>query len=157
MIGPVRRTLLLSMLSFAAIGFVGSGTCAIAGATTPHPRPLCIALKPGVRAGQRIPSTVAATRTQTLAKSKNDLLADINVVLKALNSVKSQMRSASAEVRGSFDRVLALDENFKKAVQRASTKRQITLASRTLGSSTAKVVTFDAYIASQCEGSAPAP
>jgi hypothetical protein len=157
MIGPVRRTNLLSILSFAAMGVVGSGICASAGAATSHPRPLCTALKPGVQAGKRIPLTVAATSSETLAKSKKDLLADINVVLQTLNSVKPQMGFAPAGVSASFDRVVAVDANFKKAVQRASTKRQITLASRALGSSTAKVVTFDAYVLSQCKGSAPVP
>jgi len=110
------------------------------------------------RSGRKqIPSTVGATSSQTLAKSKNDLLADIDVVLKTLSSVKTQMRSAPADVRSSFDRVLSLDENFKKAVQRASTKRQITLASRALASSTVQVVPFFAYVLSHCQSSAPDP
>jgi len=92
-----------------------------------------------------------------LAKSKNDLLAELNVVLKTLNSLKVQMRSAPADVRSSFDRNLSVEENFNKAVQRASTKRQIVLASRALGSDTAKVLPFIAFVLSQCEGSAPGP
>jgi len=157
MSGPVQRTLLLSLLPFVAMGVVGSSTSASAGATTSHPRPLCTALKPGVQAGQRISSTEGATSSHTLAKTKNDLLADIDVVLKTLNSVKPQMRSAPADVRSSFDRALSLDENFKKAVQRASTKRQIASASRALASSTAKVEPFFAYVLSHCQGSAPDP
>ena len=114
MIGPVRRTLLLSILSFVAMGVVGSGICASAGAVTSHSRPLCTALKPGVQAGQRIPLTAAATSSQTLAKSKKDLLADINVVLQTLNSVKPQMRSAPAGLSASFDRVVAVDAKLQE-------------------------------------------
>ena len=157
MIGPVRRTLLLLLTSLVAIGVVGSGRSASAGAATSHSHPLCRALQPGVQAGQRIPVTVGATSSQTLAKSKNDLLAELNVVLKTLNSLKVQMRSAPADVRSSFDRSLSVEENFNKAVQRASTKRQIVLASRALGSDTAKVLPFIAFVLSQCEGSAPGP
>jgi hypothetical protein len=67
------------------------------------------------------------------------------------------MRSAPADMRSSFDQVRLVDETFEKAVQSASTERQITLASRALASSTAKVVTFMAYVLSHCEGSAPDP
>ena len=157
MIGGVRRSFLLSLLPFVVMGVVGSSTSASAGATTPHPQPLCTALKPFVQAGQRIPSTVGAASSQPLAKSKNDLLADLDVVLKTLSSVKPQMRTAPADVRSSFDRVLSLDQNFRKAVQRASTKRQIASASRALESSTAKVEPFFAYVLSRCEGSTPDP
>lgn len=148
---------MLTLIPLLAMGVVGSASSASAQTTTSHPRPPCITLKPGVQASQRIPSSVRAVSPQTFAKSKNDILAEMNVVLKTLSSVKLQMRSAPADVRRSFNRVLSVDENFKKAVQRASTKLQIMLASRALGSSTAKVVTFDAYVLSQCEGSAPAP
>jgi hypothetical protein len=114
-------------------------------------------MRPGVLAGQRIPSDVAAVTSQTLAKSKSDLLADIDVTLKTLRSLRPQMRSAPADVRSSFDRVFSVDETFKQAVQRAATKRQITLASRTLGSVTAKAMPFTAYLRFRCEGSATGP
>ena len=146
---------MLSLIPLVALGVVGGASSASAEATTSHPRLLCTALKPGVQAGQRIPSTVRAASHQTLAKSKDDLLAEINVVLKSLNSVKLQMRSAPAGVRSSFDRDLSVEENFEKAVRRASTKRQIMLASRTLGSDTAEVLPFMAYVLFQCEGSRP--
>jgi len=154
----VRKSLLLWVLSFFAItGVVGSSTCTTAAAATTHLRPLCMALKPGVQASQRIPPTLAAMSPQTMAKSKRDLLADINMVLQALHSVKGQMQSAPTDVRDSYNRALAVDEQFRVSVRSASTRHQITLASRALGSSTAKVVTFDAYVISQCERSVPAP
>jgi hypothetical protein len=156
MIGPVQRILLLSLLPLVAMGVVGSASSA-AGETRSQPRPLCRALKPGVQASQRIPPSVRAASPQTFAKSKNEILAEISAVLKTLRSVKLQIRSAPADVRSSFDRALSVDENFQQAIQRATTKRQIMSASRTFGSSAAKVVTFDAYVLSQCEGSVPDP
>jgi hypothetical protein len=154
----VRKSLLLWVLSsFAITGVVGSSTCTTAAAAITHLRPLCMALKPGVQASQRIQPTLAAMSPQNLAKSKRDLLADINMVLQALHSVKGQMQFAPTGVRGSYNRALAVDEQFRVSVRSASTRHQITLASRALGSSTAKVVTFDAYVISQCERSVPAP
>ena len=151
MIRPVRGILFLSLIPLVTMGVVGSASSA----TTSHPRPLRLALKPGVQAGERILLTVRAASPQTFAKSKNDLLGEINVVLNSLNSVKRQMRSAPADVGSSFDRDLSVEENFKKAVWRASTKGQIMLASRTLGSDTAEVLPIMAYVLFQCEGSRP--
>src|ERR1700759_1288030 len=90
MIGLVRRILYLSLIPSVATGVGGSASSASAGPTTSHPRPLCLALLPGIQAEERIPSTVKAASPQTFARSKNDLLAEMDVVLKSLNSVKLQ-------------------------------------------------------------------
>jgi hypothetical protein len=157
MIGPLQRALLLSIIPFVAMGVVGSVSSSSAEVTTSHSRSLRRALKPGVQAGQRISSTVWVLSPRTVAKSKIEILAQMNVVLKSLNSVRIQLRSAPADVRSSFDRNLSVEQDFKNAVQRASTQHQILLASRALESDLAKVVTFDAYVIYRCEGSAPSP
>jgi hypothetical protein len=91
MIGPVKIVLSLSFMLIAAMGLIGCASSSSAGAAASHSRQLCTALKPAVLAGQKVPSIVTGTRSHTLAKSKRELVAAVNVPLNTSNAVKVQL------------------------------------------------------------------
>ena len=153
--GPVKRALWL-LLPIAVMGLICCARSSPAGATTQHSGPTCAALKRAVRTGQRAPSIVGDTRSQPSTKSKSELLAPVNELLKASVALKVQLRSAPANVRISFNWVVLVDTRFMSAVKNATTPTQIRLAGRDLDSNLAKGLPFFAYVISRCEGPTPA-
>jgi hypothetical protein len=144
-------------MPIVAMGLIGYASLSPAEARNSDARHLCAALKPAVQAGQRIPSIVAGTSSPTLAKSKSELLAAVNVLLKSSGAIKVQLRSAPANVRTAFNWDVSADSRFRMAVKSATAPTQIKLAARDLISSPSKPAAFIAYVVVRCEGPTPAP
>jgi hypothetical protein len=92
-----------------------------------------------------------------LAKSKSELLAAVNVLLKNAGAVRVQLRSAPPNVRTAFNWDVSADGRFRMAVKNATTPSQIKLAARDLVSSPTRTAPFIAYVLSRCEDPTPAP
>jgi hypothetical protein len=156
MIGTVKRSLWLLLMPIVAMSLICCASSSSAGATKSRSQ-LCTALKPAVQAGQKVPSIVTGTSSQTLAKSKSELLAAVNVLLKNAGAVRVQLRSAPPNVRTAFNWDVSADGRFRMAVKNATTPSQIKLAARDLVSSPTRTALFIAYVLSRCEDPTPAP
>ena len=90
-----------------------------------------------------------------MAKTKAQVLTELNTILNTSRSVKIQLRSAPANVRSSFKLGCIGCGEGQAALRQATTKRQIRAAvGEIVGSSTKEVLPFATYILSQCEGPA---
>jgi hypothetical protein len=157
-LGKVKWTVWRLFLPVAAIALIGWAGSSSVGATTSQSRQICAAWKPAVQSGQKMLPIVAGTNTQTFSESKTELLSAANAVLNTSTSVKAELRSAPANVKASFNRVLAADSRFRAAVKTAKTPAQIKLAVRDLISRpSGGAGPFLAYVVCRCEGSDSVP
>jgi hypothetical protein len=115
----------------------------------------CTSIKPSVEASQQLKPLLARMSSDTVAKTKSELLTEINTVLDALHSVKTQVGSAPANVRGSFKWDVLAAGKVKRALGHATTKRQIRAAVGQIVGSHPKERPLITYILAQCEGPAP--
>ena len=122
---------------------------------TSRPSQFCTSIKPSVQASQQLKLRLDNMSSDTVAKTKSQLLTEINTSLDALRSVKTQLRSAPANVRGSFKWDVLAGGKVKIALGHATTKRQIRAAVGEIVGSHPKEVPFITYILAQCERPAP--
>jgi hypothetical protein len=111
-------------------------------------------MKPGVQASQQLKPILAGMSSHTVAKTKSQLLTDINTILNTSRSVKVQLRSAPANVRSSFKWDVLAEGKVKSALGQATTKRQIRAAVGEIVGSHPKEGPFIIYISSQCKSPA---
>jgi hypothetical protein len=155
----VKRAVVLLLMPLVATVSVGWGICASAGAATSGRSQFCTSLKPAVKASQQLTPILAGMSSQTVAKTKSQLLTVINTILNVDSSVKVHLRSAPAEVQRSFRWDVLTEGNVKTALGQAATKRQLEAAMRELDGSIGshpKEAPFIFYVLSQCESPASA-
>lgn len=122
-----------------------------------RPSQFCTSLKPGVKAAQQLTPTLGGMSSHTVAKTKSQLLAEINTILKSFRSVNVQIRSAPANVRSSFRWDVLAEGKVRTALGQAATKRQIQAAVREIAGSVGSIpreAPFIFYVQSQCGSTA---
>lgn len=152
--GLVKRAVYLLLMPLVATVSIECGSYVSAGAATSRPSQFCTSMKPGVKASQQLKLILDGTSSHTVAKTKSQLLAEVNTILNTSRSVKIQLRSAPADVRSSFTWDVLAEGKVKAALGRATTKRQIRAAVGEIVGSHPEEGPFIVYIASQCESPA---
>jgi hypothetical protein len=152
--GEVKRAafLLVAVVATVSTGFGGS---IVAGAATSGPSRFCASIAPAVKASQQLKPLLADMSSQTVAKTKSELLTEMATILNTLRSVEVRLRSAPANARRSFRWDVVADERVTTGLGKATTKRQIQLAVGEIVGSHPKEVPFIGYILSECESPAP--
>jgi hypothetical protein len=153
----VKSAVFLLLMPIVATVSIGCGCYASAGAATSRPSQFCTSLKPGVKAGQQLAPILGGMSSHAVAKTKSQLLTEINTILKSFRSVKVQIGSAPANVRTSYRWDVLTEGKVKTALGRAATKRQIQAAVREIASSGGTIpreAPFIFYVQSQCGSTA---
>ena len=149
----MKRAVFLFLMPLVATVSIGCGSYASAGAAT-RPSQFCTAMKPAVLESQRLKPELADMNSHTVAKTKSQLLTEINTILNALRSVKVQLRSAPDNVRSSFKLgCLGCGKGQDSSGARNDEASNPGWVGELVGSHPEEGL-FIVYIGSQCEGPA---
>jgi hypothetical protein len=156
MMDSVKR-FFLPLVSLVAAASIGWGGYVSAGAATSHSSRFCSSMKPGVQASQqlKLKLKVNGLSSHTVAKTKSQLLTEIDTILDTFRSVRVNLRSAPAVVRSSFMWDVSATGKAKAALKHATTQRQIRVAVAEISGPLPKEEPFIIYILSTCESPVP--
>jgi hypothetical protein len=146
---------LLLLVPLLATVSIGCGSYVSAGAATSRPSQFCTSIEPGVHASQQLKLKLDRMSSRNVAKTKSQLLTEINTILNTFRSVKDRLGSAPGNVRGSMKWDVLAAGKVKAALGQATTERQIRAAVGEIVGSHPKETFFIVYILSQCEHPAP--
>jgi hypothetical protein len=149
----VKRAAFLFMAVVATVS-TGCGGSIVAGAATSRPSRFCTSIAPAVKSSRQVELLLADMSSQTVAKTKSELLTEMATVLTTFRSVEVRLRSAPANARRSFSWDVVAAERVTTGLGKATTKRQIRLAVGEIVGSHPKEAPFIGYILSQCESPA---
>ena len=133
---------------------IGCGSYGSAGAATSRSSQFCTSMK-ALQASQPLKVILDGMSSHNVAKTKSQLLTEINTILNTFRSVEVHLRSAPANVRSSFKWDVLAGGKVKTALEHATTKRQIRAAVGEIVGSHLEEGPFIIYIHSQCASPAP--
>jgi hypothetical protein len=151
----VKKVLLMLLMPVVVTISTGLASYVSAGVATKHSSQFCTSIKPSVKASQQLKPILATMNDDDLAKTRTQLLTQVNTLLNTFRSVKVQMRSASAIVRASFNWDVLSAGSFKAELEKANTKAQFRTAVGNVVGAHPEEDPFINYIHSHCENSAP--
>jgi hypothetical protein len=94
---PVKRAVFPLLMPLVATVLIGRGSHVSAGAATPRPSQFCTSIEPEVQASQHLKPILAGMSTHTVAKTKSQLLTEMNTILSTFRSVEVQLPLIGAE------------------------------------------------------------